>query len=253
MIAGDDQRQAVLRGLVAINAFGEHGVDIELFGTQGRGDDDPLRFGTIDAAGSPQDVRERLSKQVQYGYMAESGENMTFIPWTLDDYTSHRVTLDSQSLAVHNDGGTQWINDAAPLITFDEDDFKEGIAERELIIKIWIEGTDREADKAFTDGQLKYNFSFVGINKESFESSNAELNAKKIVSDGQKLYYQMGETREEIVTSNLLQYSYNGIDWNSYSGLLEAEGNSSYKYVYVRYAEKLNVKASKPIYVEFTN
>ena len=193
------------------------------------------------------------TKQFQYGYMAESGENMTFIPWTLDDYTSHRVTLDSQSLAVHNDGGTQWINDAAPLITFYEDDFKEGIAERELIIKIWIEGTDREADKAFTDGQLKYNFSFVGINKESFESSNAELNAKKIVSDGQKLYYQMGETREEIVTSNLLQYSYNGIDWNSYSGLLEAEGNSSYKYVYVRYAEKLNVKASKPIYVEFTN
>lgn len=61
VIAGDDQREAVRGGLVAVNAVGEHGVDIEFLGAQGCGDDDPLRFGTIDAASGPQNVRERLS------------------------------------------------------------------------------------------------------------------------------------------------------------------------------------------------
>ena len=198
-------------------------------------------------------VLEDGTTQFKYGYMTQNGENMTFIPWTVDQYTARYVTLDSQKLAVHNEDGVQWINEAAPLITFDEADFEDGIAERDLIIKIWIEGTDREADKAFTDGQLKYNFSFVGIQKEAFEVKNAELAAKEIVSDGQKLYYKEGDTLEEIVESNLLQYSYNGVDWKPYNGNMQAENNASYQYVYVRYAEKLNVKASKAIYVEFNS
>lgn len=196
---------------------------------------------------------ESETPRFNYGYMTQDGDKMEFEPWTLDQYVSRYVTLDSQNFATVNSDGSQWINEAASLITFNEADFKNGIAERDLIIKIWIEGTDREADKAFTDGQLKYNFSFIGIQKAAFETENSELAAKKIVSDGQKLYYNENGTREEITQTNLLQYSYNGVDWKPYNGVMVAESTASYPYVYVRYAETVNVKASNPTYIEFTN
>ena len=201
-------------------------------------------------------ILEDGTRSYDYGYMTRTTENgvdkMTFVPWSEEQYLNKAVSLESQGLAYKDANGVHWISGSASLIKFDESDIKDGFAERDLFIKIWIEGTDREADKAFTDGQLKYKFSFIGIQKNEFEVANPDVYAKNIVSDGNKLYYKDGSGAvTEINDTGLLQYSYDGVFWKPYSGLMTPDEGANNLYAYVRYAEKGNVKASKARYVEF--
>ena len=201
-------------------------------------------------------VLEDGTRSYNYGYMAPTVENgvekMTFIPWSEEQYVSKMISLQSQGLASEDSDGVHWIGGATSLITFEEADIKNGFAERDLYIKIWIEGTDREADKAFTDGELKYNFSFMGIQKKDFETEKADVYAKSIVSDGQKLYYKESSGDiTQIEDNNLLQYSFDGVFWKQYNNMIVAEQDAEHLYVYVRYSEKVNVKASGARYVEF--
>lgn len=197
------------------------------------------------------------TKALNYGYLEKTTvngeEKMVFKPWSEEQYVDQAVTLESQGLASEDQNGVQWIGGAAPLIEFKESDMKNGFAVRDLYIKIWIEGTDREADKAFTDGQLEYNFSFTGIEKGDFEKVNAEIAAKTIVSDGSKLYYKENDTLTEITETNLLLYSYNGVDWKPYNGQMVSDEEFQNSYVWVKYGEKIHVKASKGRYVAFEN
>ena len=214
---------------------------------------------TFDMGGREYEVVDSKTgeKRLNYGYLApieENGEKiMQYYSWSESDFASRKVTLGSDQLASDGEKGIPMINNAAALLEFDADDIKNGFGEKDLIIKIWIEGTDREASRAFSDGQMQYNFVFTGIEKKSFAEANPNVSVENsIVSDGVKLYKKEGETLSE-VASNLVQYSYNGVDWKSYSGEMKNDYSWSPLFAYVRYAEKEHVEASGLIYVEFSN
>ncbi len=56
--------------------------------------------------------------------------------------------------------GTGRINQSRIITSFTEDGV---LQEKNILIRVWFEGTDRECDKAFTNGLVKYNFSLTGV------------------------------------------------------------------------------------------
>ena len=129
------------------------------------------------------------------------------------------------------------INNAAPLLSFSADEIRasNGVAEKDLTIYIWIEGTDREADKATVGGKMKYKFDFIGIQKEECEYAIENIQYDATAGT---LTYAVGEG----VSNPVMQYSEDGINWKTYSNKLELSAET--KIFYVRIAETNNAKAS---------
>ena len=179
------------------------------------------------------------------GFLTESTDGATMVkqPYDITSYINRKVTLGSQPMAVAGDTGVPMINESASLLSFTATDIEQGggIAEKRLIIKIWVEGTDREADKAFMDGRLNYMFKFSGIDKAVY----AENDNDDIVCNGSSFYYR---STNVAVGASVLEYSYNGIDWTPYSGQLSTVPENTTS-VYVRYQETANVRASEAMVV----
>jgi len=123
-------------------------------------------------------------------------------------------------------------NTATPLLEFEANGEMQ---EKEMIIRIWFEGTDNEADKALDGGAIKYNFCFTGLMKsaESTESTNA--------IDGIKYYgSNLVWADNSAIESNKILYSFDCITWNPYS---TGANLSGYSVVYVRAIETANTFA----------
>ena len=82
------------------------------------------------------------------------------------------------------------------------------IVEKRIIIRVWFEGTDREADQALSGGQVKVNLKFVGmLGKEEHDSSVQELiNSISFVSEDGAI------VNIENITEDIL-YSIDGYTW----------------------------------------
>ena len=80
--------------------------------------------------------------------------------------------------------------------------------EKRIIIRVWFEGTDREADQALSGGQVKVNLKFVGmLEKEEHDSSVQELiNSISFVSEDGAI------VNIENITEDIL-YSIDGYTW----------------------------------------
>ena len=196
-------------------------------------------------------VQEELNKIGGLArYETLSGERMEMTPFGtlqyvendpsypgMGKYLNRLITLGNASLASKDtQTSVPMVNNAAPLLSFTAEEIraKNGSCTKNLTIYIWIEGTDREADKATVGGKLKYKFDFVGIQKEecAYSVDNIEYSGNTLTyvsSDGQ--------------SAPSLQYSENGIDWKTYDGssLKLSEGIEKF---YVRIAETNNAKAS---------
>ncbi len=128
-----------------------------------------------------------------------------------------------------------------PVVRFE----KEGVMqEKEVLIRIWFEGTDREAHSAFNRGMVDYNIHFAGLHRKADYSETEIEKLKTIVyspSDN-KLHY--GTPSGELV--NDVIYSYNGIDWQPYDGTGRFAFEDDYEHpIYLRLKETLNVYASE--------
>lgn len=152
-------------------------------------------------------------------------------------YLDRLVTLGKEYLAKKNEQSVPMINNAAPLLSFSADEIRasNGVAEKDLTIYIWIEGTDREADKATVGGKMKYKFDFIGIQKEECEYAIENIQYDATAGT---LTYAVGEG----VSNPVMQYSEDGINWKTYSNKLELSAET--KIFYVRIAETNNAKAS---------
>ena len=122
-----------------------------------------------------------------------------------------------------------------------------GIAEKTLFIKIWVEGTDREADKAFIDGLLKYKFDFIGI--QTKDDFNPNISATEILPENfiikDNVLCTSNGTPVDAVKYPML-YSFNAYEWEKYSNqFVTQQGQSLPSVVYVKYAEGVNTKASR--------
>ncbi len=176
------------------------------------------------------------SNQYPYGYLTvnELENTVEAVPFTEEDYTSRLVTVGHSSLAkpsTDQDPGA--LNDAKELLSFSGEGGKA--EEKTLLIRIWIEGTDREAEKAHVGGKLQYQFHFISMDR--FENKNnasvSEIN-----------YDLVGKfiTPPEGITASL-QYSFNGIDWEDYLPGTQIAADDKTKLM-VRFAQTIQERSS---------
>ncbi|MBE6605018.1 MAG: hypothetical protein E7639_04875 [Ruminococcaceae bacterium] len=186
----------------------------------------------------------------QYGYLSPDNgvwdENTTSMVqryWTEMDYASGRVLVGNGQLASEaTTSGSQNVpamaNGGIPLLSFNGSGTME---EKVMVVRIWVEGTDREAHTNLNGGRIKYSLNFIGIEKSGYtEEEQADFNGITLGDAG--LRYANGTAVGDEVL-----YSYNGIDWASYSASnpnfnddVTANGNT----VYIRMAESATKRPS---------
>ena len=186
------------------------------------------------------------TREESYTYQTVNGNAVETITYTADDFANGLVTVGSKNLASNvasdeeNATIPPMINSGAPILSFTD---SNAVQEKELIIRMWFEGTDREADKAFNGGRVKYNVSFVGIIKDNASTADVERLNTLQYRNGQ-LYFG-AET--EAGTGFL--YSLNGIDWSEYNktNLTTSNVGTVGEYVYVKTKETSSVKSSEVV------
>ena len=114
---------------------------------------------------------------------------------TSDEYANKEFTLGST-------GTDETFIDNSPLITSLTPSLDE-VVEKRLVIRMWYEGTDREADQALSGGQVKMNLKFIGM-----QEKEATPNDRISMVDGIKV------TRT--ITNNIAKYEVNNVDDNVY-------------------------------------
>ena len=99
-----------------------------------------------------------------YGYLAPNNgtlENSTYMEectWSEEAYASGAVLVGDDRLAqAATATAPSSTNNSVPLLSLD------GKETKVLVIRIWIEGTDREAVSTLNGGQMKYDLNFIGI------------------------------------------------------------------------------------------
>ena len=139
-----------------------------------------------------------------YGYLRLNEDEMENHMYSIEDMLSGSIIIgnpQSQDTVENADGimipPTIGMN--KPILSFDGSKLEE----KELVIRIWIEGTDREANAALNGGDMIYKFAFTGIVKDTPEEQELTYRA-----DG--LFYGSDAATD-------LVYSINGIDWSAYS------------------------------------
>ena len=139
--------------------------------------------------GNPEDEYKYLN--VVDGIVNEGSEYGT--------WDSDLIALGTDKLA--SDGNT---NEATPLL-----EFTKAGEEKKLVIYIWIEGSDREANTVLSGGSFKYDLKLTGIVEKAPSAVNVDDVAYK---NGQLVYASSGaEVGSEIL------YSYDGNVWTPYS------------------------------------
>lgn len=165
-----------------------------------------------------------------YGYLRLNEDEMENYTYSVEDMLSGSIIVgDPQSQEAVDTGEAiipPTIGMNKPILSFDG----AKLEEKELVIRIWIEGTDREANAALNGGDMIYKFAFTGIVKDTYEEQELTYN-----DNG--LFYGSDAATD-------LVYSINGIDWLSYSNetLKNAIGDDVSKF-YVRKKETAAYRA----------
>ncbi len=164
-----------------------------------------------------------------YKHISKVGNTMQECSWSdwdgYDSNTTFTLSNDASAFATELSA-----NEAVPLISFPE---KTGTpTEKRLVIRIWVEGTDRESNTACTGGDITYDIQLVGVDKGEATASIDDL----VYEDGQLVYSLTGKA-----AGSELLYSYNAKDWAQYSETNPdlARGNTV---IYVRTAETATEK-----------
>ncbi len=165
--------------------------------------------------------------------------------WTAQDYASGLVMVGNGQLAqkdatVDSRAIPAMVNGGVPLLTFEG---TGSMQEKVLLVRIWVEGTDREANTNLNGGRIKYELDFIGINK-SLYTEEEQAAFQKITMGATGLQYENGAA----VGSEVL-YSFNGIDWISYSASnsdFVANMTANDNTVYIRMAETADKRPGAP-------
>ena len=176
------------------------------------------------------------------GTMNEETETVDLKNWTEDDFASGKILVGKDMLASNTDG-VVYSNGGKPILSFE---CANGhIEERVLIIRIWVEGTDREAHTNLNGGQLSYNLDFIGISKNDYTAEDSAAYEEIRADATLGLCNASGEALDSSIA---LDYSFNGIDWAAFDPsnttdfvtALQEKGS-----VYVRMSESLYNKPTK--------
>jgi len=187
--------------------------------------------------------KETGTREAGYGYQYLNDGKIESYTFSDEDYYSRNVTVGgAEALAspTQSDGSTARVNQAQKLLDFSSNASESvmGIREKTLIVRIWIEGTDREADKALVGGEMSYKLHFICIDKN--ENPNGEK-LEQIELNAENKTLSIPDSTMEL--SEKVEYSTNGIDWTAYTTSV-SYGDKN-KYIYIRFVETVADKASE--------
>lgn len=196
------------------------------------------------------------------------------VRYTAEDYLTYVNAggLASPARAVKGEETTPALANDAPVLCH----FNNADEEKTLRVRIWFEGTDREADKALNGGLVNYKLQLVGMNKADCPKERGERALEAIGFDYDtgsrryKLFYDLNKngsvqtTEGEAFVNELKEdgtfpygaevlYSYNGIDWHTVDTTETVDGSKqgyvfvqtdTLKYLYVKFRETATEKGS---------
>ncbi len=223
---------------------------------------------SYDAEGKASFTTGAIYRESSYGYMTPTDDG-TFErkDYTIDDYFNTvsvgNNNLATQAVYAKDDETTiqapAMSNNAPMLCMLDRaNDYT-----CKLRVRIWIEGTDEEADKALNGGEVQYSLEFVGIptrtditaeNQAKFETIKAHFDN---VNRRYILYYDAnnsgslngdgsGIDDNELFVEKEVLYTQNGIDWYEVNSSTPAdESYDQEKPLYIRYRETATEHASE--------
>ena len=184
----------------------------------------------------------------------------------------HTVTADeyfNKQFIYGNVGADDQMINGSPMLSTLSYQEKDDSANRrvagfwysDLVVRIWFEGTDREANQALSGGQAKMNLLFNGIQRKEVSQANEDaLAAFKLVSINglYGLEYQFKNYTED------MYFSTNGKDWTkikitgsstnlpntaSIKSVIEKSKDGKTYFIYLKIPETLDHKESVIKYV----
>ncbi len=180
---------------------------------------------------------ENGTREEQYIYYSSESTTYTY---TTEDYLGGKLLLaEGSELCTGDASASSAVNHAPKLLSFRP---QNGMEVKHLLIRIWFEGTDREASSVFNNGKVNYNFSFVGtVPKEAEHTAEntAKLNSlefSKISANSYALQHNEGGTVSDY-TAGMFIWSTNGIDWNTVGANKEFTAAQVQQGVYIALAE----------------
>lgn len=206
---------------------------------------------------------KRESRNGGYHYLVKKNNIMEEMGYSVDDYATGAVTVTTRTNpeAILANPDTKMSNQAVPLLSFDS----PGKTQTKLmVIRIWFEGTDREADKALNGGIATYNLDFIGLSKDETKiplATEAEIEGGSVPEGYKGIYYNAAAENlcyydpatynqsdaVAVTEDNRYLYSLNGIDWFSFTSttneILAPMRSSGAYTIYFRTAE---TKTEKP-------
>ena len=163
------------------------------------------------------------TRETYYYTVYENGEYVKKA-YTPDDFAAGKFFAGNTGADISNGGESAVLFSTNP--TAGEFDYKK------LKIRIWFEGTDREAREALAGGKVAAKLKFTGVNKA--EPSEEELDALDAIA-----YSSSSKTLTGVLPG--MAFSTDGYTWTAYN---EAKPNlptlSSGMTVYLRYNETKN-------------
>ena len=167
-----------------------------------------------------------------YQYYIKSNNDYVIKKLGLKDIVDKTITLGNVG------GKDEVMAGDGPILTSFVPTSDQEMLYKTLVIRVWFEGTDREADQALSGGVIKMYFKFNGVNKSKVASENQALINKITYSNRVFNNIQKG-----------FEYSYNGFEWHTYTGS-ETFNTDTYKTWYWRYPETTSNLASE--YIEIS-
>lgn len=150
-----------------------------------------------------------------YFYGEDENGNVVQQTVTADMYAAKQFVVDSTG-ANKGDSGN------SPVLVSLDPESVGAYAEQTVIIRVWFEGTDREAHQALAGGNVNVKLKFVGISKETNETMQTVINHITAVEE---------------ITEGMV-FSTDGRNWTQYdpqtTNLPVLEAGSS---IYIKYPE----------------
>lgn len=159
---------------------------------------------------------ENGSAEPDYYYTTYNGTDYVQTPFSNYDFAASRFVAGSTEA----DSTTAGKSARLATLTLSEDGFYYA----DLTVRIWFEGTDREASEALAGGKVAVKLKFTGIDKAENETGRQSIEA---------ITYENGALAG---LEDGMIFSYDGISWEEYSSSNQPDVQSN-SAVYFKYAE----------------
>jgi len=164
----------------------------------------------FDSKGDPSGFTKNGYREAKYGYIQNAAlEVDRYKYYETSDYLNKNVLV-GDNLAEYKSSMT---NASKAITSFVNDGT---VQVKRVTVRVWFEGTDREADSAFNKGKCQFRIAFCAIMKqERSQEDDDRLDDLTGNAVARKIY--IDDTEEvEVTADDNIQISPNGIDWYDY-------------------------------------